>query len=150
MFAAAAMSLSSFCVVTNALRLNLFSVRSAAKDRRRKTSVMPDFVQNFAKDDTTERFEGMGAEKQGVQELKMDNHDKEREEKVMEKILNVEGMMCGKCQAHVEKALAGVEGVTGVSVDLEAKKATVTCEGSVADETLCAAVVEAGYEATMA
>ncbi len=150
MFAAAAMSLSSFCVVTNALRLNLFSVRSTAKDRRREKTVMPDFVQNFAKDDKPERFEGMGAEKQSAQELKMENHDKEREEKVMEKILNVEGMMCGKCQAHVEKALAGVEGVTGVSVDLEAKKATVTCESSVADETLCAAVAEAGYEATMA
>lgn len=150
MFAAAAMSLSSFCVVTNALRLNLFSVRSTAKDRRREKAVMPDFVQNFVKDDKPERFEGMGAEKQSAQELKMENYDKEREEKVMEKILNVEGMMCGKCQAHVEKALAGVEGVTDVSVDLEAKKATVTCESSVADETLCAAVVEAGYEATMA
>lgn len=150
MFAAAAMSLSSFCVVTNALRLNLFSVRSTAKDRRRERAVMPDFVQNFAKDDKPERFEGMGAEKQSAQELKMENHDQEREEKVMEKILNVEGMMCGKCQAHVEKALAGVEGVTAVSVDLEAKKATVTCESSVADEALCAAVVDAGYEATMA
>lgn len=150
MFAAAAMSLSSFCVVTNALRLNLFSVRSTAKDRRRERAVMPDFVQNFAKDDKPERFEGIGAEKQSAQELKMENHDKEREEKVMEKILNVEGMMCGKCQAHVEKALAGVEGVTAVSVDLEAKKATVTCESSVADEALCAAVVDAGYEATMA
>ncbi len=150
MFAAAAMSLSSFCVVTNALRLNLFSVRSTAKDRRREKAVMPDFVQNFAKDDKPERFEGMGAEKQSAQELKMENHDKEREEKVMEKILNVEGMMCGKCQAHVEKALTGVEGVTAVLVDLEAKKATVTCESSVADETLCAAVAEAGYEATMA
>lgn len=150
MFAAAAMSLSSFCVVTNALRLNLFSVRSTAKDRRREKAVMPDYVLNFEKDDKQEQFEGIGAEKQSTQELKMENHDKEREEKVMEKILNVEGMMCGKCQAHVEKALTGVEGVTAVLVDLEAKKATVTCESSVADETLCAAVAEAGYEATMA
>lgn len=150
MFAAAAMSLSSFCVVTNALRLNLFSVRSAAKDRRRGTAVMPDFVQNFTKNNEPERLEGAEAEKQSARELKLENQKKEREEKMMEKVLNVEGMMCGKCQAHVEKALAGVEGVTAVAVDLEAKKATVTCEGSVADETLCAAVVEAGYEATMA
>lgn len=122
MFAAAAMSLSSFCVVTNALRLNLFSVRSAAKDRRRREVLMPDLKE----------------------------YEKEREEKTMEKTLHVEGMMCQKCQAHVEKALAGVDGVTNVAVDLEAKQAKVTCENSVSDEALCAAVVEAGYEATMA
>lgn len=122
MFAAAAMSLSSFCVVTNALRLNLFSVRSAAKDRRRREALLPD----------------------------LKDYEKEREEKTMEKTLHVEGMMCQKCQAHVEKALAGVDGVTNVAVDLEAKQAKVTCENSVSDEALCAAVVEAGYEATMA
>lgn len=122
MFAAAAMSLSSFCVVTNALRLNLFSVRSAAKDRRRREVLLPDLKE----------------------------YEKEREEKTMEKTLHVEGMMCQKCQAHVEKALAGVDGVTNVAVDLEAKQAKVTCENSVSDEALCAAVVEAGYEATMA
>lgn len=122
MFAAAAMSLSSFCVVTNALRLNLFSVRSAAKDRRRREVLLPD----------------------------LKDYEKEREEKTMEKTLHVEGMMCQKCQAHVEKALAGVDGVTNVAVDLEAKQAKVTCENSVSDEALCAAVVEAGYEATMA
>lgn len=122
MFAAAAMSLSSFCVVTNALRLNLFSVRSAAKDRRRREVLLPDLKE----------------------------YEKERKEKTMEKTLHVEGMMCQKCQAHVEKALAGVDGVTNVAVDLEAKQAKVTCENSVSDEALCAAVVEAGYEATMA
>lgn len=122
MFAAAAMSLSSFCVVTNALRLNLFSVRSAAKDRRRREVLLPDLKE----------------------------YEKERKEKTMEKTLHVEGMMCQKCQAHVEKALAGVDGVTGVTVDLEGKQAKVTCGSGVSDETLCAAVVEAGYEATMA
>lgn len=139
MFAAAAMSLSSFCVVTNALRLNLFSVRSTGKDRRRNMVPMPDFLQDAGKRDM-----------QDGQSVSRKEYNKEREGKTMEKTLQVEGMMCGKCQAHVEKALSGVEGVTGVSVDLEAKKATVICEGSVADETLCAAVVEAGYEATMA
>ncbi|MDE6319627.1 MAG: cation transporter, partial [Lachnospiraceae bacterium] len=54
------------------------------------------------------------------------------------------------CQAHVEEALAGVEGVTAVTVDLEAKQAKVICESSVSDETLCSAVAEAGYEAAMA
>lgn len=165
MFAAAAMSLSSFCVVTNALRLNLFSIHLAAKDRPRRKVPMPEFVQNFAgagetmrqKQEETQEQKAPDCDRpEGRQELKnteYDNHykdNKEREEKGMEKILNVEGMMCGKCQAHVEKALTGVAGVTAVKVDLEAKRATVTCESGVSDEALCAAVVEAGYEATMA
>lgn len=164
MFAAAAMSLSSFCVVTNALRLNLFSVRSAAKDRRRKTVPMPELLRDFIGADeavTTERptqgeaqEQGARAEDEGQSGRKRPNADcndkkENKEEKTMEKILNVEGMMCGKCQAHVEKALAGVAGVTAVTVDLEAKQATVTCESTVSDEALCAAVVEAGYEAAM-
>lgn len=165
MFAAAAMSLSSFCVVTNALRLNLFSIHLTEKDRPRRKVPMPEFVQNFAgagetmrqKQEETQEQKAPDCDRaEGRQELQnteYDNHYKgneEREEKGMEKILNVEGMMCGKCQAHVEKALAGVEGVTAVTVDLGAKRATVTCENSVSDEALCAAVVEAGYEATMA
>lgn len=169
MFAAAAMSLSSFCVVTNALRLNLFSVRSAAKDRRRKTVPMPDFMKNFAGDvemlhaklrETNEpdlaagygtlRAEQAEPDAQIERIEQLQNFNKEREENKMEKTLHVEGMMCGKCQAHVEKALAGVAGVTAVTVDLEAKQANVTCENGVSDETLCAAVAEAGYEATMA
>lgn len=129
MIASAAMSLSSFCVVTNALRLNLFSVRSAERGGWRKPAEIPDIF---------ERKE------------QKEDHEKEREVKTMEKTLNVEGMMCKNCQAHVEKALAGVDGVTAVTVDLEAKQAKVTCESSVSDETLCAAVAEAGYEAAMA
>lgn len=142
MIASAAMSLSSFCVVTNALRLNLFSVRSAAKDKRRREVTIPDFVQDFAGADETGRPKQRETEKR--------NFITDKEVKIMEKTLNVEGMMCKNCQAHVEKALAGVEGVTAVTVDLEAKQAKVTCESSVSDETLCAAVTEAGYEAVMA
>lgn len=129
MIASAAMSLSSFCVVTNALRLNLFSVRSAEKGGRRKPAEIPDIFE---------------------QKEQKEDYEKEREVKAMEKTLNVEGMMCKNCQAHVEKALAGVDGVTAVTVDLEAKQAKVTCESGVSDETLCAAVAEAGYEAVMA
>lgn len=142
MIASAAMSLSSFCVVTNALRLNLFSIRSAAKDRRRREVAMPDFVQDFAGADE------MGQPKQ--REVEKRNFITDKEVITMEKTLKVEGMMCKNCQAHVEKALAGVEGVTTVTVDLEAKQAKVNCESSVSDETLCAAVAEAGYEAAMA
>ena len=64
----------------------------------------------------------------------------------MVKVLDVEGMMCGKCQAHVQKALEGIAGVTEVEVSLENKTATVTMENEIAEETLTNAVTEAGYE----
>lgn len=129
MFAAAAMSLSSFCVVTNALRLNLFSVRSAAKDRRAHTVPMPDLTAGFT----------------GI-ESKETKTEKRKENVSMVKVLDVEGMMCGKCQAHVQKALEGVAGVTAVEVSLENKTASVTMEREIADEILGNAVTEAGYE----
>ncbi len=66
----------------------------------------------------------------------------------MQKILTVEGMMCAHCQAHVQKALAGVDGVSEAVVDLGSKKATVTLSGEVADSALYDAVKEAGYEVT--
>lgn len=153
MFAAAAMSLSSFCVVTNALRLNLFSVRSAGKDRRRKMVPMPDFLQTTAAATQAAQCVPCGAERQNEQQGQKRQGKEQNQKgasKTMEKTLQVEGMMCKNCQAHVEKALAGVDGVTAVAVDLEAKQAKVTCESSVSDETLCAAVAEAGYEAVMA
>ena len=65
----------------------------------------------------------------------------------MKKILTVEGMMCGHCQAHVQKALADVDGVASAVVDLEAKTATVELSKDVPDSVLTDAVKEAGYEA---
>lgn len=129
MFAAAAMSLSSFCVVTNALRLNLFSVRSDRRDKKKREAVMPEFMN------------GLGnIEQSGF------NNAKNKEEKQMVKTLDIEGMMCANCQAHVQKALEGVAGVTQVSVSLEEKKATVTAGESVADQALIDAVTESGYK----
>lgn len=124
MIAAAAMSLSSFCVVTNALRLNFFSVKSAAKDKRMKEVPMPE-LDGFTK---------------------IKDNGMRKENKEMVKVLDVEGMMCAKCQAHVQKALEGVAGVTAVEVSLENKTASVTMESEIADETLSEAVTEAGYE----
>lgn len=120
MFAAAAMSLSSFCVVTNALRLNLFAVQSDRRDRKKKEVPMPEFIINKNK--------------------------KNKEENKMVKTLEIEGMMCAHCQAHVQKALEGVEGVTQVVVSLEENKATVTADAEVADQKLIDAVTESGYK----
>lgn len=115
MFGAAAMSLSSFCVVSNALRLNLFNIYRTNKDHKIKTK-------------------------------KFNNISNEiKEEKKMTKI-NIEGMMCGHCVAHIEKALKAVNGVESVNVSLENKCAEVT--GNVDNELLKKAVVDAGYEVT--
>ena len=67
----------------------------------------------------------------------------------MEKKLHVEGMMCMHCKASVEKALGALAGVTAVAVDLDAKTATVTCEASVLDADLVAAVEKKGFKAQM-
>ena len=68
----------------------------------------------------------------------------------MEKKLHVEGMMCNHCKASVEKVLSAVAGVTAVVVDLEAKSAVVTCDASVLDADLIAAVEKKGFKAQMA
>ena len=68
----------------------------------------------------------------------------------MEKKINVEGMMCMHCKASVEKVLSAVPGVSAVAVDLEAKTATVTCEDSVLDADLVAAVEKKGFKASIA
>ncbi len=131
MFAAAAMSLSSFCVVTNALRLNLFSVGSDKKDRKKREAVMPDLTDGL----------------NDIEQHK-NNLTTKKEEHQMVKTLDIEGMMCAHCQAHVQKALEGVAGVSQVTVSLEEKKATVTADDAVQDQALIDAVKESGYEVT--
>lgn len=123
MFAAAAMSLSSFCVVSNALRLNLFSVRSDRRDREKKMIPVPEFIDGFT-------------------EIEKEN----KEEEKMVKTLDIEGMMCAHCQAHVQKALEGVEGVTQVAVSLEENNAVVSMEAEVEDKKLIDAVEAGGYK----
>ena len=118
MFGAAAMSLSSFCVVTNALRLNFLKIHDPRRDRKIKSHI------NSAAPETAEN----------------------KEEASMEKVISINGMMCQHCVAHVEKALTGVAGVESVNVSLENNNATVT--GSADDAALTAAVVDAGYEVT--
>ena len=126
MFGAAAMSLSSFCVVTNALRLNLFNIRDPKKFRRKAKITDP-----------AARPEG-NTQNQVIQN--------ESEEYPMEKILKIEGMMCPRCEAHVVKALKGIEGVADAVADHTADKATVTLSAPVADEVLKAAVEAEDYK----
>ena len=126
MYGAAAMSLSSFCVVTNALRLNLVKIHDPKRDRPHKRALPAEPVTNEPPETPEEP------------EIK--------EDIIMTKTISINGMMCMHCVAHVEKALKGVEGVSSVAVSLENNNAIV--EGSASDEALTAAVVDAGYEVT--
>ena len=133
MFGAAAMSLSSVCVVSNALRLRWVKLHDAKKTQSEPhqdvaASTIADINQHNALDNN----------------IKSTNNDKG--ESTMTTTISIEGMMCAHCQAHVEKALKEVAGVTEVTVSLENKNAVVTGDASV--ETLKQAVVDVGYEVT--
>ena len=119
MFGAAAMSLSSFCVVTNALRLNLCRVydpkhdRKATPDRKNKT-----------------------------------NKPNESEEKSMTKTMNIEGMMCGHCEERVKKALEALDAVSEAAVSHESGTAVVTLSSDISDEKLKETVEAEDYKVT--
>lgn len=116
MFGAAAMSLSSFCVVTNALRLNLFKVYDASHDRKRVK--------------------------------KHDNNKNSKGEKNMEKTLNIEGMMCGHCEARVKKALEALAQVDEAVVSHESGTAVVKLNVDVDNSVLKEAVEAQDYKVT--
>ncbi len=124
MFGAAAMSLSSFCVVTNALRLNLFKVYDSSHDGKQK-----------------------GRGKAAEESIKNKNIKKE-EGNEMKKTMKIEGMMCGHCEAAVKKALEAVEGVESALVSHEKGSAEVTLTKEVADDVLKKAVEDKDYKVT--
>jgi Cu2+-exporting ATPase len=145
MFAAAAMSLSSFCVVTNALRLNLFRIYDASHDKKegRKRHSTPGREQD-AKPNSD-----MAQTEQEKQQLNQNITNKnEKETKQMEKTMNIEGMMCGHCEARVKKALEALPEVDGAVVSHESGTAVVTLNAEIADEKLKTAVEEQDYKVT--
>ena len=133
MFGAAAMSLSSFCVVSNALRLNLFDLHSTKHDRKPKSAALPAApVQPAAAENT--------AEPVSAPVVKEDNS--------MKKTLHVEGMMCGHCEARVKKALEALPAVDEAVVSHEAGTAIVTLNAEVSDADLKKAVEDQDYKVT--
>ena len=128
MFGAAAMSLSSFCVVSNALRLNLFDVHSTKHDRAPKNAAsLPAALTQPAADE---------------------NKESSKEDTAMKKTLKVEGMMCGHCEARVKKALEALPEVTEAVVSHETGTAIVTLNADVADDVLKKAVEDQDYPVT--
>lgn len=124
MFGAAAMSLSSFCVVTNALRLNWFHMYDTVKDKKRKYQKA----------------------KQKVEEKVKENVKEKEEETTMTKTMKIEGMMCGHCEAAVKKALETLDGVETAEVSHEIGTAVVTLEKEVEDEVLKKTLEEKDYQ----
>lgn len=131
MIGSAAMSLSSVCVVTNALRLRFFKRKGTPIAEKSAPVLEASHI-------------GIGNLAAPVEEVSQEPEN-EKGSSEMKKVLIVDGMMCAHCQAHVQKALAAVAGVTEAVVDLESKKATVTLAQDVADQALMDAVTEAGY-----
>ncbi|RHN03577.1 heavy metal translocating P-type ATPase [Roseburia intestinalis] len=134
MFGAAAMSLSSVCVVSNALRLRWVKLGKKSSSGNETGNM--------------EQESAVCENRAVTSEIKTKSDVSESEEQTMKTTLSIEGMMCGHCQATVEKALKGVPGVSEVVVSLEDKNAVVTAEESVSADALKAAVVDAGYEVT--
>ena len=116
MFGAAAMSLSSFCVVSNALRLNLFKMYDASKDKKLKA--------------------------------KKEKKRSKKEDKTMKKIMHIEGMMCGHCEAAVKKALEALPQVDEAVISHEAGTAELTLNAEIADDVLKKTVEDKDYTVT--
>ena len=124
MFGAAAMSLSSFFVVTNALRLNLLKIHDSSNDKVIKKPITGEIINNNR--DTDERME------------------KEMNKKTM----MIEGMMCGHCEMTVKKALEAIDGIESAEVSHEKGSAVVTLSGDVSDDVLKKAVEDKDYKVT--
>ena len=160
MFGAAAMSLSSFCVVTNALRLNLFKMHDASKDHPMRKRAEKDANKGGEKAENAGAVR-MGAEdtrsigqtangnetvSKELQKSENQKNDKNMEGITMTKTMNIEGMMCGHCEARVKKALEALAGVESAEVSHEKGTAVVSMSADVADDTLKEAVEAQDYK----
>ena len=160
MFGAAAMSLSSFCVVTNALRLNLFKMHDASRDHPMRKRA------EKAANKGGEKAENAGAVRMGAEDTRSIGQTANGNETVskemqksenqknhinmegitMTKTMNIEGMMCGHCEARVKKALEALAGVESAEVSHEKGTAVVSMSADVADDTLKEAVEAQDYK----
>ena len=143
MWGAAAMSISSFCVCMNALRLNLFEVHNANVDRHGKGEVSETKLNSLIVKVTENEESSDEPEQNETNNLHEDNL---KESKVMTKTMKIEGMMCGHCEATVKKALEAIDGVNSAEVSHEAGTAVVELSEGVQDEVLKKAVEDKDYK----
>lgn len=143
MWGAAAMSLSSFCVCMNALRLNLFKVHNANRDRHGKGEVSETKLNSLIAKVTGN---DESSDEPGQSETNNLHEDNLKEGKVMTKTMKIEGMMCGHCEATVKKALEAIDGVNSAEVSHEAGTAVVELSEGVQDEVLQKAVEDKDYK----
>ena len=129
MFGAAAMSLSSFCVVSNALRLNFCRLHDASRDKKIKSAIIKDTIMNTDSQEESEMESG-------------------KEGSTMTKTMKIEGMMCGHCEARVKKVLEALAEVDSAEVSHEAGTAVVTLNSDVQDEVLKKTVEDQDYKVT--
>ena len=143
MWGAAAMSLSSFCVCMNALRLNLFKVHNANRDRHGKGEVSETKLNSLIAKVTGNEE---SSDVPGQNETNNLHEGNLKEGKVMTKTMKIEGMMCGHCEATVKKALEAIDGVNSAEVSHEAGTAVVELSEGVQDEVLKKAVEDKDYK----
>lgn len=136
MFGAAAMSLSSFCVVTNALRLNWCKIHDASRDKKVKHSI---------RDLGTGMITDHQAVADTVTEEEIKKTNMNMEDKIMEKTMKIEGMMCGHCEAAVKKALEDLDGVTEAVVSHENGTAVVKLSSDISNDVLKKTVEDKDY-----
>lgn len=143
MFGAAAMSLSSFCVVSNALRLNLVDIYKKSK---------ANHINNIESKDGSEDNTNVNCDDVSNAISKTDSNiiknNKESEEITMTKTINIEGMMCPHCEANVKKTLEGMDGITEAVVSHEKGTAVITLTADISNEELTKAIVDKGYTVT--
>ena len=124
MFGAAAMSLSSFCVCMNALRLNLFKIHETRRDKKRRTAAV-DFSEVISNDEDTVSEVGNGSAVRTV---------------------HIKGMMCPHCENTVKKALESVDGISNADVSHEKGTAVITLTKDISDDIIAKNVTDKGYE----
>ena len=166
MFGAAAMSLSSFCVVTNALRLNLFKIHDAGKDKKIKNPVSIEsnsgnitdspealsaiFSKSFNADKTSDAEQTINNSCKLLNECSdINNNNNKKENTTMVKVtVNVTGMMCGHCEAHVNKAIQEAFGVQDVVSSHDAGTTIFSASEKVDEDKVRQVIKDAGYEVT--